>query len=71
MKLDSILNGKGRDWCVSVKKTGKPVYFGDRTACVRFIAGFDRASDRYVDLRMYYKDGREFDYHALKFVDKE
>lgn len=71
MKIANILNSPRRDWYVTVKKSGKKVYFGDRTSCVRFIAGFDRASDKYVDLRMYYKDGREFDYHALKFVDEK
>ena len=63
MKLDSMLNTKPRDWYVTVKGTGRKVFLGSKTECLRFIAGFDRASSKYVDLRVHDKDGREFNYH--------
>ena len=69
MKIDSLLNPKPLDWYVTVKKGGKKVFFGAKNDCIRFIAGFDRASSKYVDLRLHDKDGREFDYHKGKYVE--
>lgn len=68
MKFSDMAKG---DWYVALKKSGKKVFFGDKNACIRFITGFDRASSKYVDLRLFTKDGREFDYHKNKFAEQE
>ena len=69
MKIFEVVGS--RDWYVALKKSGKKVFFGDKNSCIRFIAGFDRASNKYVDLRLYDKDDREFDYHKNKYAENQ
>ena len=66
MKVSQLLTG---DWKVKLAKSKKIAYSGSKADCIKFIAGFDRASPRYVDMRLVDKEGREFDYHKNQYVE--
>jgi hypothetical protein len=64
MKLSEV---SGR-WYVATQKNKKKVFHGSKDECIRFIGGFDKASDDYVDLRLYDTANREFDYHKNEYA---
>lgn len=66
MKVSDLLTG---DWKVKVFTTGKVAFAGAKVDCIKFIAGFDRASSKYVDLRLHDKKDQEFDYHKNTYVE--
>lgn len=67
MKLKEV----SKTWDVVVKSKGSKVFSGTKSECIRFIKGFDKASDEYVDLRLHDEDGREFDYHKNEYSQEK
>lgn len=61
MKLFEVA---GKPHTVAKHSDGKKVFSGDRAACVKFIKGFDKASDEYVDLRLFDDKGDEVFWHT-------
>ena len=62
MKLFEVAKSQ---YYVACKNTGRKVFFGTKDECVKFIAGFDRATTDHVDLRLYDSSGKEHDYKII------
>jgi hypothetical protein len=58
-----LIEAAGKAYKVIVFNGKKEIFADDREACIRFIKGFDKASPKYVDLRLIDPSGKEDNWH--------